>query len=114
MGPPIPSKALGMAPRLTSGPDYPAVSKQRTCRLSTFSMYQKPVRRRFCAFVDILGTSPPPDEAAALAGIQQKCDDVSTYYKQASYDQLNVDVDVVGFFKMANKRDRYYKAAPFD
>jgi M6 family metalloprotease-like protein len=55
---------------------------------------------------------PPADLAAAKADIVSKCASVTKYYKQASYDQLNVAIDVTGFFKMANNRDRYYKAAP--
>jgi len=57
---------------------------------------------------------PPADLAAAIAAIKSKTNTVTTYYKQASYGQLDVNIDVIGFFKMANKRDRYYKAAPYD
>ena len=55
---------------------------------------------------------PPPDQAAAIATLKTKTTNVTTYYKQASYGQLDVNFDVIGFFKMANKRDRYFKAAP--
>ena len=55
---------------------------------------------------------PPADQAAALTAIRTTAANVTTYYKQASYSQLNVNLDVVGFLKMANKRDRYFKAAP--
>jgi len=56
----------------------------------------------------------PADQAAAIATLKTKTANVNTYYKQASYNQLDVNFDVIGFFKMANKRDRYYKAAPSD
>jgi M6 family metalloprotease-like protein len=55
---------------------------------------------------------PPADLAAAMAAVKSKATSVTTYYKQASYKQLDVNIDVIGFFKMANKRSRYYKATP--
>ena len=54
---------------------------------------------------------PPADQAATLADIKSTLANVTKYYKQASYSQLDVNFDVVGFFKMANKVDRYYSAA---
>ncbi|KAI9774070.1 MAG: hypothetical protein M1840_005163 [Geoglossum simile] len=56
--------------------------------------------------------TPPADLAAAKADVQSKCAAVTKYYKQASYNQLNVAIDVTGYFKMANNLDRYYMDGP--
>lgn len=87
------NKALGLS---TSAFDAPRVG---TAKILCVAAYPRDLR--------------PTDEAAALTAIRNTVDNVTTYYRQASYSQLNVDFDVVGFLGMANRRDRYYRAAPF-
>jgi hypothetical protein len=48
------------------------------------------------------------------ANVQSKCTAVTRYYRQASYNQLNVAIDIIGFFKMANNLDRYIDGPPED
>lgn len=56
---------------------------------------------------------PPANPVTALNDVKTKVASVNTYYKQASYSQLDVAFEVIGFLKMANKRDRYFKTGPF-
>lgn len=52
----------------------------------------------------------PANAATAKANIIGKCASMTKYYNQASYGALNVSVDVIGYFTMANKFAHYYRA----
>ena len=54
----------------------------------------------------------PANESTALSVVSSKWEEVRQYNRQASYNQLDVDYEVVGYFSLVKDFAYYYKASP--